>query len=337
MFDFAISQHKRHRPTRLVLASRVLSVLAHIGALTVLIENPGLLSTGMNRWLQQFPVIVSSPSVTGKESRIVTFMPSRMEEPSQATLQKYLHHFDSGTPPVRVRWGPNEIASLGVEKPVPAVKPVLGKEEPKPQGEASTADKAASPAGTAGGDPTKSGTSAAAMADAGTPGGKVVPLPPPDTAPKEVPKKTETASNVAPTSIPNSPAAPKPSTPPQAQSAQKVFQDQQQAIRSEGSGLFDTKGFPLGEYANAITERIKANWSIPSNLRRAQGHTTVIFYIDKNGQFTGLSIVGSSGSSSLDYAALSAVIGSNPFPPLPKGFPGDHIGAKFVFSYNERQ
>ena len=101
--------------------------------------------------------------------------------------------------------------------------------------------------------------------------------------------------------------------------------------------MFDTKGFPLGEYAGIIIERIKGNWSIPSNLRHAQGHTTVIFYIDKNGQYTGLSIVGSSGSSSLDYAALSAIIGSNPFPPLPKGFPGEHVGAKFVFSYNERQ
>jgi len=327
MFDFAISQHKKRRPTRLVLVSHLLSILSHIGALIILIENPGLLSTGINRWLQQFPVIVSSPSVTGRESRIVTFMPPRMEEPSQATMQT-IHPFGS-PPPVRVRWGPNEIANLGVEKPVPAVKPVPGKEEPKPQGEANTTENPASPA--AGGEPSGAGAAASGMP------GRIVPLPPPVTAPKEVPKNIEAASNAAPTSIPNTPAAPKPTPPPAAQAPPQVFENQQQAIRSQGSGLFDTKGFPLGEYASAIIERIKGNWSIPSNLRHAQGHTTVIFYIDKNGQFTGLSIVGSSGSSSLDYAALSAVIGSNPFPPLPKGFPGDHIGAKFVFSYNERQ
>jgi len=327
MFDFAISQHKKRRPTRLVLASYFLSILSHIVALIILIENPGLLSTGINQWLQQFPVIVSSPSVTGKESRIVTFMPNRMDEPSQATLQT-IHPFESHTPPFRIRWGPNEIANLGVDKPLPAVKPVPGKEEPKPQGEANTTEKPASTA--AAGEPAGAGAT-------GAPGGRVVPLPPPDTVPKEVPKNVETASNAAPTSIPTTPAPPKPTPPQSAQAAPKVFENQQQAIRGEGSGLFDTKGFPLGEYAGVIIERIKGNWSIPSNLRHAQGHTTVIFYIDKNGQFTGLSIVGSSGSSSLDYAALSAVIGSNPFPPLPKGFPGDHIGAKFVFSYNERQ
>ncbi len=76
---------------------------------------------------------------------------------------------------------------------------------------------------------------------------------------------------------------------------------------------------------------------IPSNLRNSQGRTTVIFYIDREGRFNNAHIVTSSGSSSLDLAALNAVIESNPFPPLPKGFPGDHVGAKFVFSYNERQ
>jgi outer membrane biosynthesis protein TonB len=48
-------------------------------------------------------------------------------------------------------------------------------------------------------------------------------------------------------------------------------------------------------------------------------------------------IVVPSGSNSLDLAALSAIVGSNPFPPLPEGFPADRVGAKFVFSYNEPQ
>ena len=108
-------------------------------------------------------------------------------------------------------------------------------------------------------------------------------------------------------------------------------------MRSEGSGLFGNKGFPLGEYADLIIERVKGNWMIPSNLRKSQGRTTVIFFIDKEGRSADARIVVSSGSDSLDIAALSAILGSNPFPPLPKGFPGDRVGAKFVFSYNERQ
>jgi len=339
MFDFAISQHRKRRPTPLVLVSRALSVVVHIAALIILIENPWLLSTGMNRWLQEFPTITSSSPAPEKQYRLVGMLPTRMLEPSQATLDKYLHHFDQKTPPVRVRWGPDEIASLGVDKPVPAVKPVPGKEEPKPQPPAvadNTAQPPQSPAGVPGGDLPKTGA-----ADAGMPGGRTIPLPPPDTAPKQVPKNTDMAANTPPTSIPNSVTPPPVATPkpeqPQAQAAPKVFENQKQAISTPGSGLFDTRGFPLGDYANAIIERIKGNWSIPSNLKNSRGQTTVIFFIDKNGNCSGLQVVAPSLSPSLDLTALSAVIGSEPFPPLPKGFPGDRIGAKFVFSYNERQ
>ena len=127
---------------------------------------------------------------------------------------------------------------------------------------------------------------------------------------------------------------------PLAETAQNNFpllDNEQKIIRSEGSGLFNTGGFPLGEYANLIIERVKGNWMIPSNLRTSQGRTTVIFYIDREGRSADARIVISSGSNSLDIAALSAILGSNPFPPLPKGFPGDRVGAKFIFSYNERQ
>ncbi len=96
-------------------------------------------------------------------------------------------------------------------------------------------------------------------------------------------------------------------------------------------------GFPLNEYANLIKERIKGNWFIPSNLKNSQGHTTIVFYIGKDGRFSNARIEpsASSGNTSLDLAALKAIMDSNPFPPLPKGFPRDRIGAKFVLSYNE--
>jgi TonB family protein len=158
-------------------------------------------------------------------------------------------------------------------------------------------------------------------------------------------------ANATPRSIPDSIIPPEPvperrPEPPQtaaakpqagARSTAQVFDTQQKAIQAEGSGLFDTKGFPLGDYAEAIIQRIKGNWYIPSNLRNSQGRTTVIFFIGKDGRYTNAHIVTSSGSTSLDLAALNAVLVSNPFPPLPSGFPGERVGAKFVFSYNERQ
>ena len=124
--------------------------------------------------------------------------------------------------------------------------------------------------------------------------------------------------------------------PPQVKDPPKVFENEQSAIRTEGSGLFDTKGFPLGDYAQLIIERIKGNWFIPSNLRNSQGRSTLIFFIEKDGQVSGLRIVAPSGSDSLDLAALNSVLVTK-FPPLPRGFPGEHVGAKFIFSYNERQ
>jgi TonB family protein len=161
--------------------------------------------------------------------------------------------------------------------------------------------------------------------------------------PRQIPKKvTETATIPQSQAVPGTAASTpdekqKLLNPPQVKEEPKTFEDEQQAIKTEGSGLFDTKGFPLGDYARLIIDRIKGNWSIPSNLRNSQGRSTLVFFIEKDGQVWDLRIVGSSGSSSLDSAAQQAIWISRPFPPLPTGFPGKQVGAKFVFSYNERQ
>jgi protein TonB len=162
-------------------------------------------------------------------------------------------------------------------------------------------------------------------------------LPAPDPGERPAPKKADPSNT--PAAIPDKVEPPAPER-PAASKPQSVLtaQDEQKAIETEGSGLFGVpKGFPLGDYADIVIRKIKGNWYIPSNLRNSQGRTTVIFYIGKDGRYTGAHIVSSSGSTSLDLAALNAVLGSNPFPPLPQGFPGERVGAKFVFSYNERQ
>ena len=47
----------------------------------------------------------------------------------------------------------------------------------------------------------------------------------------------------------------------------------------------------MGDYVTVITNCIKGKWEIPSNLRHSQGHTTIVFYIAKDGRFTGVRIV----------------------------------------------
>ncbi len=335
MFEFAISQHRKHPPTRRFLASAAISVLSHFLAVLILIEYPELLRAGYIHWFSQ--VTLSRPVAKERQWRTVTVVRSAgaMERPSAETLRKYAydwaaHARKNPSPPIRVRWG-NEPPAMAADIPVPATS-TKAMQDPRPPAPAAADAGAESP---------QPGSGAGSAR-----GTTAVYLPPPGTmtAPKEIPKRTpEVAGNTAPSSVPDSvkqptaAAASKPTSPPQEKVAPRVFENEQSAIRTEGSGLFDTKGFPLGEYANLIIERIKGNWMIPSNLRNSQGRTTVIFFIDRDGRFSDARIVTSSGSSSLDLAALNAVIGSNPFPPLPKGFPGNHIGAKFVFSYNERQ
>jgi TonB family protein len=141
--------------------------------------------------------------------------------------------------------------------------------------------------------------------------------------------KIEIAGNPAPSRIPDS-IKPPDSTPASTANTLKTPADDQKSAKSSGIGIFDDKGFPLGDYKDLIVERVKSRWFIPSNLKKSQGRTTLIFHIDKEGRCANLRISSRSGINSLDLAALSAVTESNPFPPLPKGFPGDHIGVKLV-------
>jgi TonB family protein len=113
----------------------------------------------------------------------------------------------------------------------------------------------------------------------------------------------------------------------------KVFSDENKAIQSPGSGLFNTGGFPLEHYMSDIFKRIKEKWYIPSNLKNLQAQTTVIFHINKSGQVKNAQILAGSGNNGLDIAALFAILSSSPFPALPEGFPADYIGVKIVFRY----
>lgn len=116
---------------------------------------------------------------------------------------------------------------------------------------------------------------------------------------------------------------------------QQIFDNEASALDSPGPGFFDTKGFELSDYTQIVVDRIKQNWLIPGMARSERGRSTIIFYIERDGQISGLRVVSKSGIQQLDYAAMNSILVSGPFPPLPSKFSGDHIGAKLVFSYNE--
>ncbi len=357
MFEYAIAQHQKRPPSRRFFACVAASCALHLVAVVLLIEYPQLLSPGLNRWFRQPALIAAlfsresdqqakdsnwrTVAVLGKSSS------GKMTAPSAATLRQYMYDWSKkggGAPPVRVRWGNEQRAALE-EASTPKPKPVPGFQEPKhadtPSAEGAAAATESSAAGAGG-----SGSQSVQVAETAGKGTVYLPAPQPGTDARSTKKAPELSSNTAPTSIPSgiatptpAPAAsaPKPANPTQAKTAPRGAEEEQKAIRTEGSGLFDTRGFPLGEYADMIIKRVEGNWFIPSNMRRSQGRTTLIFYIERNGGYSNLHIVAPSGSSSLDLAALNAVMESKPFPPLPKDFPAERVGAKFVFSYNERQ
>lgn len=335
MFDFAISRNQPTRPTRRLFTSWVASCLVHALLLLMLIQFPQLLRGGMYhpfRPLSAITGILGSPEAQDsdeeKEWRTVAVLRGPMIAPSAETLRKYMRDWgkdDGGSPPIQVSWSDEQRAALENAPPMPKLRqdPKQPKTLPAPNPGTAVAQVPDR------NDPDPGGSSMVRVEpEDGTRG--TVELPPPS------PKPAEVAVNKPPSVIPDGikppPAVAKPA---EKREEVKVFEDEQKAIRSAESGFFETKGFPLGDYATIVVERIKQKWFIPSNLKDSRGQTTVVFYIGKDGRFTNAKIVSSSGSNSLDLAALKAVIDSNPFPPLPNGFPGDRIGAKFVLSYNE--
>jgi TonB family protein len=342
MFEFAISQHEKHKPTRRFLVCVLMSLVLHVGGLLTLLRYPELLGPGVGNWLDHVRVSPlarllepKSSAEEEKEWRTVTMVgnTSKMVLPSEATLRKYLAGANKNesekSTTVRVQISKEVLAAISAEKPKPVPPPTLGTEEPRQQPPAAPSADESSASIRA---EETSGTSRSAMSlPSGSQGDRLIPVTP------KVP--SEPAS---PAASPSSAQTAKRAAEPKATAAltrqeTNPFSDQKAVITQEGSGLFDTKGFPLKEYADVIIERIKGNWYIPTTLQNSKGHTTVVFYIDKEGRYTNVRIVRSSGSDTFDLTALNAIINSNPFPPLPSGFPGDQIGAKFVFSYNESQ
>jgi TonB family protein len=324
------------------LASYIVSCVIHLFVLLIIINYPQLLVGGMNHRFRPIVLLVRSlMSDSDKDDQkwrtVAVLGPeSRMNAPSEEMLRKILKDWEKKgkgeeVPPVRVRFGDEQKAAMNQKMPpMPKVR-----QEPRapdlalPANELATAIAAASSAGNPpAGQPGNAPGVSALQRGEPAPGKKdTINLPPPGPSPG-----SDASANVAPKSIPEGIKQP-PAAAPAA--SVKVFENEQKAIHSSDSGIFDTNGFPLGEYANVIKERIKARWLIPSNLQNFQGHTTLVFFIDKDGRYNNARIVTRSGNNSFDNAALMAVIESDPFPPLPKGFPGNHIGAKFVLSWNE--
>jgi TonB family protein len=103
--------------------------------------------------------------------------------------------------------------------------------------------------------------------------------------------------------------------------------------------LTDTMGVDFGPYLARITQVVRSNWYaiMPESVKYPlykQGKLSIEFVILKNGNVSGMTLHTSSGDVALDRAAWGSITASNPFPPLPKEFPGQVLGLRFYYFYN---
>jgi TonB family protein len=100
---------------------------------------------------------------------------------------------------------------------------------------------------------------------------------------------------------------------------------------------FDTTWYDWGPYAAEMVRRIKLHWDVPDLARLGwKGKVTIRFYILADGRVEGATILSRSGVPPFDYAALQAIVTSNPFRPLPKDLGSDREGVTVTFFYNIR-
>jgi TonB family protein len=103
--------------------------------------------------------------------------------------------------------------------------------------------------------------------------------------------------------------------------------------------LTDTMGVDFGPYMTRIVQIVRQNWYtlMPESVYppiRKQGKLALEFVILKDGKVSGMTVRTPSGDVALDRAAWASITASNPFPPLPKEFPGQILGLRFYYFYN---
>ena len=326
MLDYVNTLNQKRGVSRLTLACLAASCFLHFCLALTLYLFPQMLAGG---YLHKFRGLRWGTAVTDEdmqEWRMVAILdrPERMNMPSPETLRSLgLGKRDEGegSPPVVISFGLPEALETD-NLPLPQIPPRI--EEPEvviPNDRGPGDQDAAKP------DAESSGESRETEpAEPGT--GKDALAAKPEAAPP-----VEIAADMVPLKIPDTISPPAPNQPPAVKPDAAKPDGANKTARGSGAELFDTQGFPMGEYKDIVVGLVNSKWLIPSQLRKTFGRTAVVFYIDVNGRVTDLRVETSSGNKSLDNAALSAVWTAVPFPPLPKGFPRERVGVRLFLTY----
>lgn len=107
------------------------------------------------------------------------------------------------------------------------------------------------------------------------------------------------------------------------------------AEESQDTISLDTDDKRYVDYAQAIKERLKANWSYPQEARNhlIEGSLLLVFSLSREGALTRLEIRRSSDHEILDREAERAVRAASPFPPFPAHITVGRLNIEADFAY----
>jgi TonB family protein len=131
-----------------------------------------------------------------------------------------------------------------------------------------------------------------------------------------------------------------PATRAQEQAPQASSRAAVQAPRSALSAaeiLTPTNGVDFSGYIGKTMTTVKKNWIAampPEFYAGAKGKATVEFQIESDGKIENILLKTSSGTDSLDQAALKGVRDSSPLEPLPPNFRGSFVTLRLSLTYN---
>lgn len=97
-----------------------------------------------------------------------------------------------------------------------------------------------------------------------------------------------------------------------------------------GSTLEITGDFCCPDYLATMIARIRSAWN---QNQGARGMSLIRFTIQRDGRITDATIFQPSGTSTLDAAALRAVLATRTLPPLPDAFPNPTLTMRLSFLY----
>jgi protein TonB len=101
-----------------------------------------------------------------------------------------------------------------------------------------------------------------------------------------------------------------------------------------GPLFFDPQGADFTAWINHFKNEVYRNWIVPPSVSLgARGHVDIQFRVERNGQVSGVRIVRSSGTASLDRAARNALLGGR-FLPLPDDYRPAQVVMDISFFYN---